>query len=90
MAQRLQVDTDGMTSGAAASDAIASGLSPHFDEVSGPQPSHCGVSAMNDAIAAVRVQQARRVRSQSEAMHAGATLYEDTDSEAAQTLAGSV
>lgn len=87
MAHRLEVDTDGLTSGAAASDAIASGLAARFDGISGPQPSHYGVSAVNDAIATIRVQQARQVRSQSEAMHAGATLYEDADTEAAGKLA---
>lgn len=90
MVEELRVDVDGLAAGAAVSEAIAAGLTTPVDIASGSQPSHHGVSAMNEAIAVVRRQQADQVRRQAEAMLAGANKYRGTDSQSAAELAESV
>jgi hypothetical protein len=91
VAGQLEVDSDGLRSGAAGSDAVAAALaSAAVDGVQGNQPSHGAVSAILAAAESVRGAQSARVNMQAGDMRAGGGRYEDTDGRAADSLARSM
>ena len=91
MAEPMKADTDGLITGAAASESIASSLgAADFVSYPGSQPSHDGVAAVNRAISTIRTQQATRVQHQADALRTGAARYDDADLEAADNLAESM
>lgn len=87
MTGRLDTNTDGLRSGAARSDAIASSLSNSSTIASGGQPSHAGVAAILSAAAAVRDSQAQRVSGHADTLHSGAGAFECTEGRSAADIA---
>ena len=88
MGDDVRVDTDGLRSGAANSDALASALAT--GPAGGPtdsQPSHSGVSAILLSVQSVRGRQSGRVASDASIMRAGAGHYDDTDGHSATDIA---
>jgi hypothetical protein len=89
VADRLGVDTGGLSSAATSSEAIADALTTtSFD--SGAfcsQPSHAGVRAVDNAMSSVRNRQSTRVSEQAGHMTAGGGRYNETDGGAAEDFA---
>ncbi|SKY32304.1 Uncharacterised protein [Mycobacteroides abscessus subsp. massiliense] len=87
MAGRLDANSDGLRSGAARSDAVASSLSNGPTIASGGQPSHAGVAAILSAAAAVRDSQAQRVSGHADILRSGAGAYDGTEGRGAADIA---
>ena len=80
MADDLRIDTDGLHSGAAGSDILASALATGAScGGAGSQPSHGGVSAVLAAAESVRGRQSGRVAQQASDMRTAASRYDETD-----------
>lgn len=87
----LSVDAAGLSSAATSSEHIAEVLSAPTDgAVSGSQPSHAGVSALDLEIATMRERQAGRVAGQARDMATGASAYNSTDGDSAAHLSVTV
>lgn len=87
MTGRLDANSDGLRSGAAHSDAVASSLSNSPTIASGGQPSHAGAAAILSAAAAVRDSQAGRVSTHADTLRSGAGAYDGTEGRSAADIA---
>ncbi|MFT9533758.1 hypothetical protein ACM0AX_10895 [Mycobacteroides abscessus subsp. abscessus] len=87
MAGRLDVNSDGLRSEAARSDAVASSLSNSPTIASGGQPSHAGVAAILSAAAAVRDSQAQRASTHASTLRSGAGAFDSTEGRSAADIA---
>lgn len=87
MTGRLNADTDGLRSGAARSDGLASSLSTSSKAISGNQPSHAGAAAILAAADAVRGLQSGRVSGHVDALHSGAGAFDGTERRSAADIA---
>lgn len=87
MAGRLNVDADGLRSGAARSDGLASSLSTGSAAISGSQPSHAGVSAILAAADAVRGRQSARMSGHADTLRSGAGDYDSIERRNAADIA---
>ena len=87
----LEVDPDGLRSGADNSLGVVISLTTHVPGLpsAGP-PSHAGVSAVDAAVSSVRGLQAGRVSEQANDMSTGSNRYEGTDGQSAGSLTESV
>ncbi|CAM3747790.1 hypothetical protein H7J08_02570 [Mycobacterium frederiksbergense] len=87
MAGELNVDTGGLRSGAASSEATAAGLaSGPFSGSSSMQPSAGGVTAVNAALTALQGRQSARITGQAGDISTGAAAYARTDSDGSDAI----
>jgi hypothetical protein len=91
MTDDLEVNPDGLRSGAGDSLGVITSLTTQASErPSAGQPSHVGVSAVDAAVSSVRGLQYTRISEQASDMSTGGSRYEDTDGQSAGSLTESV
>lgn len=87
MAGELEVDTAGLRSAAANSEATAAGLtSSTISESTSTQPSSGGVASVNATLTALQARQFARITGQSGDMSTGAAAYTRTDSDGSDAI----
>ncbi|CAM3793221.1 hypothetical protein H7J08_00750 [Mycobacterium frederiksbergense] len=87
MANQLNVDTGGLSAGAASSEATAAGLTSSTPGRStSTQPSACGVAAVNAALTALQGRQSARITGQAADMSTGASAYARTDADGSDAI----
>lgn len=87
MANQLNVDTGGLSAGAASSEATAAGLtSGTLSGTSSTQPSAAGIAAVNAALTALQGRQSARITGQAADMSTGASAYARTDADGSDAI----
>lgn len=87
MAGDLSVDTGGLRSAAASSEAVAAGLSTGDGGASGGgHPSQVGVAAFDAAMVSVRGRHSARITGQSGDLSVSSARYDDTDGGSADAI----
>jgi len=80
MADELDVDTAGLRTAAANSEATGAALTDAgFSGATSSQPSGAGVSAVNSALTSVRMRQSQRITGQADHLSTGGARYDTTD-----------
>ncbi|WNG79977.1 type VII secretion target [Mycobacterium sp. ITM-2016-00316] len=80
MADELEVDTAGLRTAAANSEATATGLTgAGFSGATSAQPSGGGVAAVNAALTSLRTRQSARITGQAGDLSTASARYDTTD-----------